>query len=171
MANEIVNSSPEKSKGFTGDEYNAVALSAKLTAVSLLSSRFDVKPDILGAGDSADLKLSYGRTLMACQFDRELGQVAALFQYHVTGKSGRRKVLSCVVDYLVSYEIALDAAELAALGFCRNTGSFAAYPYFRALVAQFAWGAGLNLPPLPAIASTAHIQKQVQSDDAKQINN
>jgi hypothetical protein len=65
--------------------------------------------------------------------------------------------LSCSADYGVFYETPDGTTTAGAVGFCRNVGTFAAYPYFRALFAQLSGEAGLSLPPLPAIASTAHI--------------
>jgi len=157
-------------KGFTADEYNAVAMSAKLGAIQLLSSKFDVKPEML-ALDEKDLTLSYGREVMSCQYSEEAGQAAAIFQYNVVGKAGRKKVFNCVADMFVTYELAEPAPEAAAIGFCRNVGAFAAYPYFRSLVAQLTWAAGLSLPPLPAIASTAHIAKKPKvADEAASVD-
>ncbi|WP_114226831.1 MULTISPECIES: hypothetical protein [Sphingomonas] len=148
-----------RQKGFSADEYNAVAISSRLNAIRLLSSKFDVKAEALNLA-GPEMQLSYGREVVACEFTPGEGEVAAIFRYNVAGKAGRKKVLSCVADFFVSYDVRTDAADAAAVGFCRNVGSFAAYPYFRNLMAQFAWGAGLELPPLPAIASTAHIEKK-----------
>ena len=68
--------------------------------------------------------------------------------------------MTCEVEYLVVYTVPEECPEPAKVGFCRSVGVFAAYPYFRSLVSQFAWNAGLEIPPLPAIASTAHIPKK-----------
>jgi hypothetical protein len=89
--------------------------------------------------------------------------VVAIFQYHVEGKRSRKKMFSFVADYGVSYTVPEDATEPAALGFCRNVGKFAAYPYFRGLAAHMFAEAGMRVPPLPSIASTAHIPKPVKA--------
>jgi hypothetical protein len=144
--------------GFSSAEYNAVATSSNLGAINMLASNFSVNPECLG--EVSDWKLSYNRKVLSCSYDEEARYVAAIFQYEVVAKLGRRKAMRCTADFGVYYNTTADAPEAAAIGFCRNTGSFAAYPYFRALVAQLAWNAGVTLPPLPAIASTAHIPKQ-----------
>jgi len=141
--------------GFSGAEYNAVATAAELEGVNLLSTRFDVQPEALS--EPKDMKLSHGRKVLSCGFDADRQSVVAIFQYNVQGKLGRKKVLDCTADFAVMYHTPEGATESAAIGFCRNVGRFTAYPYFRTLVAQLTWNAGMVLPPLPTIASTAHI--------------
>lgn len=144
---------------FSAAEYNAVAMGSQLLGIRLLKSSFDVKPDLYEEEDDLP-RLSYGREALACDVSPSGEQVAVLFRYNVTGRRGRKKVLTCEVEYLVVYGVPHDCSETAKLGFCRNVGAFAAYPYFRSLVSQFAWNAGIELPPLPAIASTAHIPRK-----------
>lgn len=151
-----------KKSGFSAAEYNAVAKGAALRAINLLASTFKV--DVEEMGNEDDWKLSYNRRFLACHYDGDRNQVAAIMQYQVIAKSGRKQALKCTADYGVFYEVPADATEEGAIGFCRNVGSFAAYPYFRALVAQMGWNAGLSLPPMPSIASTAHIPKKGQSE-------
>lgn len=141
--------------GFGGAEYNAVAKGADLEGISLFSSKFDIDPQCLGEQDK--WKLSYGRRILSCQFSEEDRSVVGIFEYHVTAKSGRKRALHCVAQYGVFYGTPEGATEEGAKGFCRNVGTFAAYPYFRALFANLVAATGLNLPPLPTIASTAHI--------------
>jgi len=141
--------------GFKAAEYNAVATAAELLEIRLLKSGFAVEPEFYAAQDEA--RLSFGREVVSCSFDPQDGTVAAIFRYHVFGKQGRSKLLKCEAEYVVIYSIPPSSPEEAARGYCRNVGAFAAYPYFRALVSQLTWGAGITLPPLPAIASTAHI--------------
>ncbi|QSR15629.1 hypothetical protein [Novosphingobium sp. KA1] len=155
ITNEVAKEIPKE--GFSGDEYNHVAKNSELETIRLLSSKFIAEPD---AGNGNDkLKLNYSRKIVACQYMREDSAVVAIFQYHVDGKRARKKAFSLVAEYGVSYTVPNDATEAAALGFCRNVGKFAAYPYFRGLAAHVFAEAGLRVPPLPAIASTAHIQK------------
>lgn len=156
----------ERPKGFSGAEYNAVALGSSLEAIRLLKSSFDVKLDMFDL-EAGIPKLSYGRRAVGCQVTPDGRQVAAIFHYNVVARVKRKKVLTCEVEYLVVYGIPEDSPEAAALGFCRNVGVFAAYPYFRSLVSQFAWNAGIELPPLPSIASTAHIPKKANSPEAQ----
>lgn len=155
--------------GFKAAEYNNVALTAQLREIRLLKSGFVVEPDFYSFQD--ETHLSFGREVLSCSFDLEEGIVAAIFKYHVYAKHGRSKLLKCEAEYVVIYGIPHSAPEEAARGFCRNVGAFAAYPYFRTLVAQLTWGAGIALPPLPAIASTAHIpQKKVPVSDPSEAD-
>ena len=150
---EIAKEAPKG--GFAGAEYNAVATGARLEGINLLASRFALDPDCIA--NQHQWKLSHGRKVLTCQFNEEELSVAAIFQYHVTAKFGRKKALHCTADYGVFYQTPDGATQEAAFGFCRNVGTFAAYPYFRALFAQLVNEAGLQMPPLPSIASTAHI--------------
>ena len=144
--------------GFSGDEYNHVARGSELDSIRLLTSKFGIEPEYWDVKDQ--VKLSYGRKIIGCQYSGEDNVVVAIFQYHVEAKHLRKRVISFAAEYGVSYNLAEDATEAAAIGFCKNVGKFAAYPYFRALAAHILTEAGVNLPPLPAIASTAHIQKK-----------
>lgn len=160
ISNEIAHVAPKD--GFAAADYNMVAKSARLKQVTLLSANFTVDPDLLS--DQQMWKLSYGRSILSCQFSEEDNHVVAIFRYHVTAKSGRKKALHCVADYGVYYDTQSGATAAAAIGFCKNVGIFAAYPYFRALFANFVNEAGIRLPPLPTIASTAHIPPKTKSE-------
>lgn len=151
--------------GFTAAEYNDVAMAAQLHEIRLLKSGFVVEPDFYSVQD--ETQLSFGREVLSCSFEPDEGIVAAIFKYHVFAKHGRSKPMKCEAEYVVIYGVPGSASEEAARGFCRNVGAFAAYPYFRTLVSQLTWGAGIALPPLPAIASTAHIppKKPAAVDD------
>lgn len=148
--------------GFSGAEYNAVAVGSRLEAINLLASQFEVNADCIG--NSAKWNLSYGRKVLSCTVGGEEKYVAAILRYEVMAKLGRKRAMLCRADYGIYYSIPEGSKDEAAIGFCRNVGTFAAYPYFRGLMAQLAWNAGVNLPPLPAIASTAHIQKKRVED-------
>jgi hypothetical protein len=153
ISNEIANEASQS--GFAGAEYNAVATAAQLEGITLLSNHFKIDPNCLM--NQGQWKLSYGRKVLSCHFSEEEHSVAAIFQYHVTAKFGRKQALHCVADYGVFYHTPDGSIEEAAMGFCRNVGTFAAYPYFRALFSQLVGEAGVRMPPLPSIASTAHI--------------
>jgi hypothetical protein len=158
ISNEIANVAPKS--GFAGAEYNAVATAAQLQGINLLSSQFSVDPACIVT--QGQWKLSYGRKLLACHFSEDGRSVAAILQYQVTAKSSRKRALFCSADYGVFYQMPEGATQEAVTGFCRNVGMFAAYPYFRALFAQLVGEAGIRLPPLPTIASTAHIPPKVE---------
>ncbi len=76
------------------------------------------------------------------------------------------KAFSCVADYAVLYALPDRARPEAATSFCKHVGSFAAYPYFRALAAQMAWNAGVDLPPLPTIAAMPVMPKPKAEEPA-----
>lgn len=141
--------------GFSSTEYNAVATHAVLEGIILLENEFKVNPDCLGNRDS--WKLRHGRSMLSCTFSAQKRNVAGIFEYNIVAKDGRMHAAKCSAQYVVFYHLPENATEDAAKGFCRNVGMFAAYPYFRALVSRFSSEANLNLPMLPAIASTAHI--------------
>lgn len=149
--------------GFSGEEFNNIAKSSVLKGIQLLSSKFDYSL----AAENADgkLKLNYGGHATACAYVPEEEAVSAIFEFKVEGKKGRKRVFHLVVEYGVSYSIASGLNPAAAEGYCKNVGRFAAYPYFRALAAHLFADADLRVPPLPAIASVAHIQKDKPSDD------
>ncbi|WIA56298.1 hypothetical protein N6H05_00225 [Sphingobium sp. WTD-1] len=161
ITTEVSQDAPKS--GFSGEEYNHVARNSELEAIKLLSNKFSVEPGFIGMSDQ--LKLSYGRKIVACQFMEDDHAAVAIFRYHVEGKHLRKKMFSLVAEYGVSYSVPIDGTEAAAVGFCKNVGKFAAYPYFRALAAHIFAEAGLNLPPLPAIASTAHIQRKTKEPE------
>lgn len=154
--------SVDAKKGFSADEYNQVAMGAKLRLVSLVKSNFHVNPDCLSSQD--DWKLSYDHGEIACSYDSARGVVSAIFQYEVIAKHGRKTAMRAVAEYVVLYSVPNSSGSDAAEGFCHNVGRFAAYPYFRALVAQLTSGANLMLPPLPTIASTAHIPRRPSNE-------
>lgn len=141
--------------GFCGEEYNTVATQAELDGIILLSANFDVAPELLMR--RKEWKLSYGRKPSSCRFSAEDRSVVGIFDYYVTAKVGRKRALHCAAQYAVFYETPEGATEAGSIGFCRNVGLFAAYPYFRSLVARVAADANVQLPPLPTIASKAHI--------------
>jgi hypothetical protein len=153
ISKEIEAQAPQP--GFSSAEYSYVATKAVLDAIVLLNSQFIFNVEYLPKRN--DWKLSYGRKVKTCQFSAEQSSVIAVFEYHMTAKVGRAIALRCIANYAVFYETPPDATEEAARGFCKNVGVFAAYPYFRGLLARMTTDAGVTLPPLPAIASTAHI--------------
>ena len=153
ISHEIAAQAPPT--GFGSAEYNAVALAAELEGILLINSTFEVSLELIGR--RKEWKLSYGRKPVSFQFNEEERSVAGVFEYHVTAKVGRKRALHCLAHYAVFYETPEDATEAGAVGFCRNVGIFAAYAYFRALFSRMVADSNVQLPPLPMIASRAHI--------------
>ena len=153
ISREISAQAPQS--GFGSAKYNDVATAAELEGIVLIYSNFHVLFELLAR--RKEWKLSYGRKLVSCSFNREERSVAGIFEYHVTAKVGRKRALRCEAQYAVFYETPENATEAGATGFCRNVGIFAAYAYFRGLFARMVADANVQLPPLPMIASKAHI--------------
>jgi hypothetical protein len=150
--------------GFSGAEYNYVATNTQLLGVQLLNLAMSSN-----AADfsRANLKLKADRKLLSCRYSEDDSVGAAIFRYEVAAKSGRVKAFSCTAEYGVLYQLPSDAAREAAMAFCRKIGMFAAYPYFRAVAAQMAWNAGIDLPPMPTIAAMPVVPKETKPADGE----
>jgi len=147
-----------KKPGFSSDEYNGVATTAILVTIQLLNSNMQGSPGLYSGEE--ELRLSYGRELRSCRFDRESGSAVAIFGFGVKAENGEDEAFVCEAEYAVIYQVPDDAPEEAVMAFCKSVGVFAAYPYFRSLAAQMAWNAGLDLPPLPSISAMPVVPKK-----------
>lgn len=154
--------------GFAAADYNEVATRAFLEGIILRKTEFVVNSECLRNRNS--WKLDHGRKILGCSFNAKSGSVAGIFEYHFIAKDGRKNAAKCTAEYMVFYRTPDNADEEAAKGFCRNVGTFAAYPYFRALVSRFSSEANLNLPMLPTIASTAHIPPKPKKTKAEVVD-
>lgn len=155
----------DKPSGFSGEDYNSIARNAVLGGIQLLHCDMDSSPDHFR---ESGLKLEFNRELRACQFDADSNSAAAIFRYEVSAKAGRSRAFRCRADYAVLYLVPDGGVESAARAFCSHVGIFAAYPYFRALAAQMAWNAGLELPPLPSIAAMPLLGKKKAEEKPKE---
>ena len=133
-------------------------MTARMKSIQLLKLSLDSHPERMG--DDVELVLSYARSALSCRFDRETSSAAVIFQFNVIAKNGRSKAFQCSAEYAVVYSTPKDASVEAAMTFSKHVGLFAAYLYFRALAAQMAWNAGIDLPPLPTIANMPIVPKQ-----------
>lgn len=149
-------------EGFSGAEYNAVAMGARLSTIKLLNLQLETSPEACGNEDGAEL--AFDRRVLSCRHDHETDSTAAIFQFGVTVRVEDEVSFRCVADYAVLYEMPEAVRPEAATSFCKHVGSFAAYPYFRAIAAQMAWNAGVELPPLPSIAAMPIVPKPTVSD-------
>lgn len=148
----------QEDAGFSSEEYNSVATSATLATIQLLSSNMQGSP--AGYSRDGDLRLSYGRELRSCRFDKESGSAVAIFGFGVKAENGEDEAFSCEAEYAVIYQVPDEAPDAAVMAFCKTVGVFAAYPYFRSLAAQMAWNAGFDLPPLPSISAMPVVPKK-----------
>lgn len=142
---------------FSSADYNDVAHRAALRGINLLNNSYDFDP--VPGVDIEKWRLGYGVSVKSCKYSRDEGFVSAIIRYTMTAKYGRKKIVNCCSEFGVFYEVGLVENPSAAEAFCNNVGVFAAYPYFRSLVSSLVWNSGIELPPLPSIASTAHIPK------------
>jgi outer membrane protein assembly factor BamA len=150
---------PSDTLSFGARDYNHVAREAKLLSINMTATTAKFAPDILADSNEDDknaIKLSFGRDMIDAAFDPEAGLASVVFRYNVRGRRSGRNCFSIKADYAVLYSVPVDSERNATLAFVHNVGVFAAYAYFRSLVAQIVWNAGLPLPPLPTIASTAY---------------
>lgn len=143
--------------GFSGAEYNLVAMNAHLDTIKLVNLVLETNSEIQQR--EGERELAFGRKLLSCRFDKANWAVAAIFQFCVSVRRGGEDEFRCEGDYAVIYNVPEGSAAEAATAFCKHVGSFAAYPYFRAVASQMAWNAGVDLPPLPSIAAMPVVPK------------
>lgn len=141
----------EKGGGFIASDYNAIARQANLAMIRLVKSEFECAPDF--QAHEGEIKLNVARDYLASSLSEEGDAVVAMFKFRAIAKFKRRTLLKGEAVYAVIYDIPVSSEENAALAFGRKVGQFAAYPYFRSLMSQYAWAAEANLPPLPVIAT------------------
>lgn len=129
------------------ERYNHVVSAAQLRSVQMSSTAFKVKPDFFSDGENR--KLSYTVIKGARHFSEENAVAMAFISFQVEAKIGRKKVLHCEAEYVVTYDGLFDCEEEAVLAFLDRVGPFTCYPYFRSLFASLDWAATTGLPPLP----------------------
>jgi hypothetical protein len=148
--------------GFRAADYNAIARQASLGMIRLAKVEFDCAPDFDQYEE--DVKLSIHRECLGCSVGDEGDVVVAMFKFRAVGKHKRRNMLKGEAVYAVLYDIPGDSDQAAAQAFCQNVGQYAAYPYFRALMSQFAWAAEANIPPIPVIATDPKLSVRREPD-------
>jgi hypothetical protein len=141
----------EETPQFDHDEYNKVVSVAKLLSVQVSKVDFDVKVDFFNPDLNKALHLD--RAELGTHFDPDGNIALGRFRFSVAAKASRKTVLKGSAEYLVVYEMQGGADEEAAKAFCSRVGVFAAYPYFRALMAHLSWASDTKLPPIPVIAT------------------
>ncbi len=132
--------------------YNHVVDNAEMVTIQLRRQDFDVDGEFYNP-EVTERRLSFDKACLGCSYDPEASMVAGTFRFSVGAKAGRKTVLKNVADYLVVYEFSEPVDEAAAKAFCTRVGLYAAYPYYRSLIASLSAAANLNLPTLPMIAT------------------
>jgi hypothetical protein len=133
------------------EDYNAVVANATLRNIRLLSSSFEALPEAFKV-DGDERANGVGYELLAHRYDRETNRLTGMFGFNASSSSGDQNILTVEGEYLIDYELSAPCDEDAAALFIERLGPFAAYPYFRALVALLTGQAGLVSPPLPILA-------------------
>lgn len=131
--------------------YNKLARSATLELVLLTKSRFETKENLIPVLMKEDLKLSYGDYNREFVFDSENELASINCRFDAVGKEGRKKLLIIEADYQVIYNNMCVDNESVVETFLNRVGKYAAYPYFRALAAQYSWSGHVPIPPLPVL--------------------
>lgn len=164
MAKRVVKQpAPASAKlAFSVDEYNKIVGSADLQTVQALKVSLDVDPEFYD--ESAERKFGIERDIVGVAVKPEGDAVAGTFRFAVTVKHGRKRVLKATAEYLVLYGLNEGADHDAAMEFCQRVGIFAAYPYFRALMAQLSWEANAQLPIMPVIATKGSRVKALDAE-------
>ncbi len=131
--------------------FNSIARCAKLLAIQLIESNFNISPGFFD--EDLEGKLNLEVTSLNESFDADRRVSTCIFQFENSQKKGRRKVFSLKDTFAVFYKIPIECDEFHALAFVRRTGLLACYPYFRAHAAQTASLANAEMPILPTVAS------------------
>jgi hypothetical protein len=131
--------------------YNRVVHKAELLTIQLTTSKFDIHADFYAPDTST--KLAFNKSEPIVEFLGEQHVVLGRFGFDCVAKRGKRYILRASAEYLVAYKVPEGSDKRAAELFCEKVGIYAAYPYFRALVAHLAWAANAKLPPMPLIAT------------------
>ncbi|MGB7374817.1 hypothetical protein [Pontixanthobacter sp.] len=139
------------------DIYNGIAKCAQLLAVQLIESSFNITPSFFEEIEEANFNIDV--TDVNDSFDEKSRIASCMFQFENYRKRGRKKVFSLKDKFVIFYRIPAECDEFHAIAFARRTGLMAAYPYFRAHVAQTASMANAEVPILPTVASMP-IKKQ-----------
>lgn len=127
-------------------EYAQVASRAHLRLVRMLKMEFDLRPSFFAEEPAS---LDFGREVLAHDFSQETS--TTVFKWWFSATRGGEDVLTCRCSMLVSYSNVEGCDEDAVFEFAQRVGGLASFPYFRAIVAQNIWAAGISLPPMPTV--------------------
>lgn len=132
-------------------EYNRLVAHAKVQAIRLVNSRYDIKPAAL-SGSREDWVYNVSNRLLDWHCDDDALILSGTWEYTATCVDGRRKLLTVTAKYLVTYRLSAECDADAGRQFLERVGRFAAYPYFRSTFAILTQQSGIVLHPLPIIS-------------------
>jgi len=132
-------------------EYNRLVAHARIQTIRLINARYDIKPIALSASrEDWIYNVSYRLLDWHCDCDTLI--LTGTWEYIATCVEGRRKLLTVVAKYLVTYRLSAVCDADAGRQFLERVGRFAAYPYFRSTFAMLTQQSGIVLHPLPIIS-------------------
>lgn len=133
------------------EKYNRLVAHAKIQAIRLVNTRYDIKPAALSASRE-DWEYNITQQLVDWQCDNDNMILRGTWEYRATCMDGKRKLLTVVAKYVVTYRLSDVCDEHAGHQFLERVGRFAAYPYFRGTFALLTQQSGIMLHPLPVIS-------------------
>jgi hypothetical protein len=133
------------------EAYNRLVAYAKIQAIRLVGTRFDIKPETLSTARD-DLEYQISNQLIDWCCDNEAQVLNGTWEYTASCVVGRKKLLTITAKYLVTYRLSAICDEEAGHQFLERVGKFAAYPYFRGTFALLTQQSGVMLHPLPVIS-------------------
>ena len=160
---------PEGTPSLTPAAYNALVAAARLRDIRLLKADFSLDPS--GLENESDWKLSQTCEIIGADFDADAEMMVAWVAAEAVCKRKNKKVVNIRCKYMIVYDVQGQPEALAVSAFAKRVARFAAYPYFRAHVAEVGSQAGLRLPPLPVIKEMRLIpqDKAIPVSSEKQI--
>jgi hypothetical protein len=132
-------------------EYNRLVAHAKVQAIRLINTRYDIKPAAFSA-DRGDWAYQVSNKLLDCHCDVEDLLLSGTWEYAASCNKNGRQMLKVVAKYLVTYRLSSACDPAAGNQFFDRVARFAAYPYFRSTFAMLTQQSGIMLHPLPIIS-------------------
>lgn len=132
------------------EAYASIAAKARLEALKLVYSEFDLRPE---HAQGEPLSLEVGTHWVEQEYRADAEAVVGVCEWLFRGTrddEARNAMFVVKARYLVHYS-RVEEEEGAAIAFLTDVGRMAVYPYFRAHVAMVTGAGGLVLPPLPTI--------------------
>jgi hypothetical protein len=149
-------------------EYNRLVAHAKVQAIRLIGSRYDIKPVAFSASrEGWDYNVT--NQLLDWHCDNDALLLRGTWAYTATCMQGRRKLLTVTAKYLVTYRLNAECDPEAGRQFLERVGRFAAYPYFRGTFAMLTQQSGIMLHPLPIISEQPRWVTPPQADATPQV--
>lgn len=132
------------------EEYNRLVSHARIQAIRLINTRYDMKPAALSA-DRQDWAFQVGQRLLDFNCNNDDLLLSGTWEYTASCNAGRKQMVKLIAKFLVTYRLSDVCDPNAGKQFFERVGKFAAYPYFRGTFAMLTQQSGIALPPLPII--------------------